>query len=73
MCGIWASFGYDVINDNAWRPKAFESAFKVARRGPDCFRIQSISAVENACIAFHQLDLSDGQGMQVNKTLYFIF
>ena len=68
MCGIWALFGYDLTKNQVRRSKAFESAFKVACRGPDCFQMQSISAVRNSYLAFHRLCVVDEtRGMQVTR------
>ena len=60
MCGIWAIFGTsEDISDY------FNCALKIAHRGPDCFRLESIPNFGNSCLAFHRLAVVDSvYGMQ---------
>ncbi|XP_030846671.1 asparagine synthetase [glutamine-hydrolyzing] [Strongylocentrotus purpuratus] len=50
MCGIWALFGSDVDVH-----KHLGSALKIAHRGPDSFRTESIPKYNNCCLCFHRL------------------
>lgn len=60
MCGIWAIFG--ATEDVS---EYFSCALKMAHRGPDCFRIESIPNFGNSCLAFHRLAIVDSvYGMQ---------
>lgn len=60
MCGIWAIFG--ACEDVS---EYFSCALKMAHRGPDCFRIESLPNFGNSCLAFHRLAVVDSvYGMQ---------
>ncbi|XP_021374135.1 asparagine synthetase [glutamine-hydrolyzing]-like isoform X1 [Mizuhopecten yessoensis] len=60
MCGIWAVFGSS--SDIFIHCKA---AFKIAHRGPDAFRLESIYQFPSCCLGFHRLAILDAQhGMQ---------
>ncbi|XP_018609848.2 asparagine synthetase [glutamine-hydrolyzing] isoform X2 [Scleropages formosus] len=60
MCGIWALFGSDECLS-----VQFNSAMKIAHRGPDAFRFESISKFANCCFGFHWLAIVDQlYGMQ---------
>ncbi|OWF40463.1 Asparagine synthetase [glutamine-hydrolyzing] [Mizuhopecten yessoensis] len=60
MCGIWAVFGSS--GDIFTHCKA---AFKIAHRGPDAFRLESIYQFPSCCLGFHRLAILDAQhGMQ---------
>lgn len=74
MCGIWAIFGSsEEIADY------FNCALKIAHRGPDCFRLESIPNFGNSCLAFHRLAVVDSvYGMQPMRVfslphLYLIY
>ena len=60
MCGIWAIFGAkgDV-------KKLCIQCMKVSHRGPDAFRVESISAFPRSCLGFQRLAIVDQiYGMQ---------
>ncbi|KAK2167732.1 hypothetical protein NP493_1265g00041 [Ridgeia piscesae] len=60
MCGIWAIFGYG-------KEVEIQCAccLRIAHRGPDSFRFESIQQVPNCSFGFHRLAIMDAQfGMQ---------
>lgn len=64
MCGIWAIFGSD--GDISFQ---CNSVHKIAHRGPDAFRIESIHHFQNSCLGFHRLAIVDDLcGMQPMRT-----
>ncbi len=60
MCGIWALFGAkESVQAHCVQCE------KIAHRGPDAFRIESIPAFPNSCLGFHRLEVVDAvYGMQ---------
>lgn len=60
MCGIWALFGVKDLD------KHYGAGFpKIKRRGPDAWRIEYESALQNCCVGFHRLAINDTtHGMQ---------
>lgn len=60
MCGIWGIFGCDTdVHEQV------ESCFKIAHRGPDCCRFETINHYENCAFGFHRLAIVDDlNGMQ---------
>ncbi|XP_035676332.1 asparagine synthetase [glutamine-hydrolyzing]-like [Branchiostoma floridae] len=60
MCGIWALFGGD---GNV--AEQCSCALKIAHRGPDSFRLESVRHFERCVLGFHRLCINDGEhGMQ---------
>ncbi|XP_078606215.1 asparagine synthetase [glutamine-hydrolyzing]-like [Branchiostoma floridae x Branchiostoma japonicum] len=60
MCGIWALFGSD---GNV--AEQCSCAQKIAHRGPDCFRLESVRQFDRCVLGFHRLCINDGEhGMQ---------
>lgn len=60
MCGIWGIFGSDVdVHEQV------ASCFKIASRGPDCFRFENVIHFLNCAFGFHRLAIVDDlNGMQ---------
>jgi len=60
MCGIWGIFGSDTdVHEQV------DSCFKIAHRGPDCFRFENVNHFENCAFGFHRLAIVDDlNGMQ---------
>lgn len=60
MCGIWGIFGSDVdVHEQV------PSCFKIAHRGPDCFRFENVNHFQNCAFGFHRLAIVDDlNGMQ---------
>jgi asparagine synthase (glutamine-hydrolysing) len=60
MCGIWGIFGSDEDVH-----QQVESCFKIAHRGPDCFRFENVNHFANCAFGFHRLAIVDDlNGMQ---------
>ncbi|CAH1264757.1 ASNS [Branchiostoma lanceolatum] len=60
MCGIWALFGG---GENV--AEQCSCAQKIAHRGPDCFRLESVRHFDRCVLGFHRLCINDGEhGMQ---------
>jgi asparagine synthase (glutamine-hydrolysing) len=60
MCGIWGIFG-STCDVHAQVP----SCFKIAHRGPDCFRFENVNHFANCSFGFHRLAIVDDlNGMQ---------
>ena len=59
MCGIWALFG---VTDEGVLHTAVGECFKVARRGPDATRIETVKDVPHSVLAFHRLEINDSAG-----------
>ncbi|XP_033761539.1 asparagine synthetase [glutamine-hydrolyzing]-like [Pecten maximus] len=60
MCGIWAIFGStsDLVT-------LCNAASKIAHRGPDAFRLESVYQFPSCCLGFHRLAILDADhGMQ---------
>uniref|UniRef100_H3DLD1 Asparagine synthetase [glutamine-hydrolyzing] n=1 Tax=Tetraodon nigroviridis TaxID=99883 RepID=H3DLD1_TETNG len=69
MCGIWAVFGSDHCLSGH-----LANAMKVAHRGPDAFRIESVNSFTNCCFGFHRLAIIDRlYGMQPLRIMRFPF
>lgn len=69
MCGIWAVFG-----SNRCLSGHLVNAMKVAHRGPDAFRLESINGFTNCCFGFHRLAIVDQlHGMQPLRIIKFPF
>ena len=60
MCGIWGIFGSEVdVHEQV------TSCFKIAHRGPDCFRFENVNHFANCAFGFHRLAIVDDlNGMQ---------
>ena len=54
MCGIWGIFGYDHKESSE-----LHHSIKIAHRGPDSFRIESIPHYNHCSLAFHRLAIMD--------------
>lgn len=65
MCGIWGIFGSDVdVHEQV------SSCFKIASRGPDCFRFETVIHFLNCAFGFHRLAIVDDlNGMQPMRVL----
>lgn len=65
MCGIWALFGCEDCGEY------LSSCLEIKHRGPDAFRIESVSHMPSCCLGFHRLaiidDLYGMQPMQVHS------
>jgi asparagine synthase (glutamine-hydrolysing) len=59
MCGIWALFG---VTDERVLHTAVGECFKVARRGPDATRIETVKDLPHSVLAFHRLEINDSAG-----------
>lgn len=60
MCGIWGIFGSDVDCH-----EQVQCGFKIAHRGPDCFRFENVNHFQNCTFGFHRLAIVDDlNGMQ---------
>ncbi|RMZ97401.1 asparagine synthetase [glutamine-hydrolyzing] [Brachionus plicatilis] len=60
MCGIWGIFGSDVDCH-----EQVQCCFKIAHRGPDCFRFENVNHFQNCAFGFHRLAIVDDlNGMQ---------
>ena len=59
MCGIWALFG---LSDAKELRLALADCFKVAHRGPDASRIETLREVPRCLLAFHRLEINDLTG-----------
>ncbi|XP_042369718.1 asparagine synthetase [glutamine-hydrolyzing]-like, partial [Plectropomus leopardus] len=69
MCGIWASFGCDECLS-----VQCIIAMKIAHRGPDAFRFESVDGLTNCCFGFHRLAIVDQLfGMQPLRIKKFPF
>ena len=67
MCGIWAIFGASKNTSNY-----FNYALKIAHRGPDSFRLETIPGFDNTCLAFHRLAIIGSVfGMQPMRVYSF--
>lgn len=67
MCGIWAVFGSkgDVKIQCV-------ACHRIAHRGPEAFRIESIPEIPNSCLGFHRLEIVDATGgMQPMRILQY--
>lgn len=60
MCGIWGIFGSDCdVHEQV------SCCFKIAHRGPDCFRFENVNHFANSAFGFHRLAIVDDlNGMQ---------
>lgn len=60
MCGIWGIFGStEDVHEQV------PAAFKIAHRGPDCFRFENVNHFQNCAFGFHRLAIVDDlNGMQ---------
>ena len=62
MCGIWALFG---ITDEDILHHSIADCLKIAQRGPDATRIETIRDVPHSMLGFHRLEINDfTNGMQ---------
>ena len=60
MCGIWAIFGSDECVEKLW-----PNCLKIAHRGPDAIRMETINQLPKCCFGFHHLAIMDNLfGMQ---------
>lgn len=60
MCGIWCMFGSSVDTH-----QQLPSCFKIAHRGPDCFRFENVNHFSRCIFGFHRLAIVDDiYGMQ---------
>ncbi|XP_066293400.1 asparagine synthetase [glutamine-hydrolyzing]-like [Branchiostoma lanceolatum] len=60
MCGIWALFS---SGENV--AEQCSCAQRIAHRGPDCFRLESVRHFDRCVLGFHRLCINDGEhGMQ---------
>jgi asparagine synthase (glutamine-hydrolysing) len=60
MCGIWCIFGSTVDTH-----QQLPSCFKIAHRGPDCFRFENVNHFSRCIFGFHRLAIVDDiYGMQ---------
>lgn len=67
MCGIWGIFGYTHTSSSE-----LQHALKIAHRGPDFFRIETIQNYQNCYIAFHRLSIMDDLRGQQPMKLYVL-
>ena len=62
MCGIWALFG---LTDEDLLRYGLADCLKIAHRGPDMTRIETVKDVPHSLLGFHRLEVNDStNGMQ---------
>ena len=62
MCGIWALFG---VTDEDILRHSLADCLKIAHRGPDATRIETVRDVPHSLVGFHRLEINDfNNGMQ---------
>jgi asparagine synthase (glutamine-hydrolysing) len=62
MCGIWALFG---LTDEDLLRYGLADCLKIAHRGPDMTRIETVKDVPHSLLGFHRLEVNDPtNGMQ---------
>jgi asparagine synthase (glutamine-hydrolysing) len=67
MCGIWAIFGA-----NGDTHEEISNSYKIAHRGPDCFRFENVNHYQNCAFGFHRLAIVDDlNGMQPMRVLKY--
>lgn len=67
MCGIWAIFGSaDDVHEEV------TNCYKIAHRGPDCFRFENVNHFQNCAFGFHRLAIVDDlNGMQPMRIVQY--